>query len=292
MDEPYEIRSEWFTVRSYDVDPGDRLTLPALCGYMQEAAGIDATRLGAGMRRLGEQGLAWVLHRMRLEVSAPARGGDRVGVATWPRHFGRLVAERDFDVHDAAGRRLALAASRWVVVDLAARRAVRLPESIRSLPVGDRQVPLDGDGGPLPEVETAELERRFEVRRGDLDVVNHVNNTRYFRWFESARIAYFHAMGLGADGPDLDLEVGPILASTSCDFLAPVSYPDEVLVGARVSRVGTTSCTMDYRVVLVDAQERAVARGSAVVVTIDYSTGAKVPIPDALREAIARIEGG
>jgi acyl-ACP thioesterase len=182
MDEPYEIRSEWFAVRSYDVDPAERLTLPALCSYMQEAAGIDATRLGVGMRRLGEQGLAWVLHRMRLQVTAPARGGDRVGVATWPRQFGRLVAERDFDVHDAEGRRLAVAASRWMVVDLAARRAVRLPEFIRSLPVGDREVPLGGDGGPLPEVETAETEFRFEVRRGDLDLVNHVNNTRYVAW--------------------------------------------------------------------------------------------------------------
>ena len=34
MDEPYEIRSEWFAVRSYDVDPAERLTLPALCNYM------------------------------------------------------------------------------------------------------------------------------------------------------------------------------------------------------------------------------------------------------------------
>jgi acyl-ACP thioesterase len=182
MDEPYEIRSEGFAVRSYDVDPAERLTLPALCSYMQEAAGIDATRLGAGMRGLGEQGLAWVLHRMRLEVTARARAGDRVGVATWPRRFGRLVAERDFDVRDAEGGRVAAAASRWVVVDLAARRAVRLPEFIRSLPVGDCEVPLDGQEGPLPEVEEAEVERRFEVRRGDLDVVNHVNNTRYVGW--------------------------------------------------------------------------------------------------------------
>jgi medium-chain acyl-[acyl-carrier-protein] hydrolase len=182
MAEPYEIRSEWFVVRSYEVDPAERLTVPALCGYMQEAAGIDATRLGAGMRRLWEQGLAWVLHRMRLEVSASVRGGDRVGVATWPRRFGRLVAERDFDVHDAEGQRVAVAASRWAVVDLATRRAVRLPEFIRSLPVGGRALSLDGDDGPLPEVEPAELERRFEVRRSDLDVVNHVNNTRYVGW--------------------------------------------------------------------------------------------------------------
>jgi medium-chain acyl-[acyl-carrier-protein] hydrolase len=59
---------------------------------------------------------------------------------------------------------------------------VRLPAFIRSLPVGDRAVPLGGDDGPLPEAEAAELERRFEVRRSDLDVVNHVNNTCYVGW--------------------------------------------------------------------------------------------------------------
>jgi len=131
---------------------------------------------------------------------------------------------------------------------------------------------------------------RLPVFWGDMDALGHVNNTRYFRWFESARIAYFQSMGLGADSPELS--VGPILASTSCDFLAPVSFPDEVLVGARVSRVGTTSFTMDYRVVCVDAQDRLVARGSAVVVTIDYGGGSKVPIPEELRRAIAGIEGG
>ena len=33
-----------------------------------------------------------MLHRLRLEVTAHAHGGDRVSVATWPRQFGRLVA--------------------------------------------------------------------------------------------------------------------------------------------------------------------------------------------------------
>ena len=51
---------------------------------------------------------------------------------------------------------------------------------------------------------------------GDMDAFQHVNNTIYFRWFETARIRYFEEIGflehLEATG------VGPILAETSCRF--------------------------------------------------------------------------
>lgn len=182
MSGPEAIRNEGFDVRSYEVDPSGRLTLRALCGYMQEAAGIHATHLGAGMGHLGTRGLAWVLHRLRLEVAETARAGERVSVTTWPREFGRMIAVRDFEVCDAGGRRLASATSRWAVVDLSARRAVRVPDFIRALPTGNRPTPVEGDHGPLQEVDAADLERRFEVRRTDLDVVDHVNNTRYVGW--------------------------------------------------------------------------------------------------------------
>jgi acyl-ACP thioesterase len=68
------------------------------------------------------------------------------------------------------------------VVDLRARRLVRLPEFVRRCPVPDRPLALDRAPSALAPAEPADLERRFEVRRGDLDTVRHVNNTRYVEW--------------------------------------------------------------------------------------------------------------
>ncbi len=170
-----------FRVHSYELDVGGRLAPRALCGYLQEAAGEDAARLGVSMDRLRADGLAWVMQRLSIEFASHPRAGDSLAVTTWARRFERALALRDFEVHDGSGARVAAATSRWVVVDLATRRLTRLPELVRGVAVVDRAA-LTGEPGPLAPVERPELERRFEVRRGDLDVLGHVNNTRYVEW--------------------------------------------------------------------------------------------------------------
>lgn len=176
-----EPHRQGFLVHSYEVDPWERLTPRALCAFLQEAAGQDADNHGVSVRRLVEGGLAWVLQRLRVEVSAYPALGSTLTVATWARHFGGVVAERDFEARDPAGRLLAAATSRWVVMDFRARRVVRLPDFIRRLPVC-RARALELDGREMPAPEPFAHERRFEVRRSDLDVARHVNNTRYVEW--------------------------------------------------------------------------------------------------------------
>ena len=123
---------------------------------------------------------------------------------------------------------------------------------------------------------------------GDQDAFGHVNNTVYLRWFESARIAYSERSGLA----DLyrTRKVGPILASISCQFRRQVRYPEVVRVGARVTRIGRTSLTMDH--LAVSRSEGAiVAEGSSVLVVFDYGSNTSFPVPESLREAIGRLEG-
>jgi len=173
---------ESFRVRSYEVDPRGRLTPRALCGYLQEVAGVHATQLGASMERLGESGLAWVLHRLRVEVDSCPRGGDQLEVVTWPSRFDRVLADREFEVFDERGTRVAAASSRWAVADLKLRRPVRMPEFILAIGGEARPGPVELGRGELPGVTQAAVSKAFPVRRGDLDVVRHVNNTQYVGW--------------------------------------------------------------------------------------------------------------
>lgn len=128
----------------------------------------------------------------------------------------------------------------------------------------------------------------FPIAWGDLDALGHVNNTVYFRLFESARIAYLDAIGLVASaGPS---GVGPILASTGCRFRRPLGFPDTVRVGARVPELREDRFTMEY-VVFSEALDDVAASGEGVVVAYDYGAGSKVPVPDAVVRAIERLEG-
>ncbi|MGO9915241.1 MAG: acyl-CoA thioesterase [Isosphaeraceae bacterium] len=126
------------------------------------------------------------------------------------------------------------------------------------------------------------------VQWGDQDAFGHVNNTIYLRWFESARIVYLERVGM------MELHeaenVGPILAAVACDYRRPVTYPDTVLVGARVTRIGRSSFGMEHA-----AASRGhgviAAEGKSTLVVFDYHKEKSHPIPQALRQAIEALEG-
>lgn len=137
---------------------------------------------------------------------------------------------------------------------------------------------------PLPEFAiTIEL----PVLWGDQDAFGHVNNTLLIRWFESARIAYFEQTGMGAlmraGG------VGPILAAVNCNFRLQLHYPDTVHIGARVSRLGRTSFSMEHAVYSA-SQQAVAADGSSTIVVLDYTTNRPERLSDDLRAAVARVD--
>jgi len=128
---------------------------------------------------------------------------------------------------------------------------------------------------------------RIPVQWGDMDAYGHVNNTVFFRYFESARVDYLVRCGF-VDAYDNE-KIGAILHSTSCRFRKPLFYPDTALVGARASEVQDDRFTLEYKLIS-DSQRALAAEGSSVVVSLNYVTRKIVSIPGRVRELIARIE--
>ena len=127
------------------------------------------------------------------------------------------------------------------------------------------------------------------VAWGEMDAFQHVNNIVYFRYFESARIAYFEKLDL------LDFMkrtgIGPILATTSCRFKRPLSYPDRVLVKAKVTDIEGDRFLMQYLVFSTRHQQVA-AEGDGWIVAFNYRENKKALIPEELRQRILDLESG
>lgn len=123
---------------------------------------------------------------------------------------------------------------------------------------------------------------------GDMDYFRHVNNIVFFRYFESARIEYLERIGFRELTEERS--VGPILAATDCRFRRPLTWPDTVAVGARVTDVGEDRFSMEYRLVSRKSGEVA-ATGGGTLVSFDYAAQRKVPLPDEVRRAIEELEG-
>jgi acyl-CoA thioester hydrolase len=129
---------------------------------------------------------------------------------------------------------------------------------------------------------------RLPVQWGDQDPFGHVNNATYFRWYESARIAYLEKIGLS--GVREEDQLGPILAAISCNYRRQIKYPDQVVIGTRVTRMGRTSITMEHK--LWSREHNAIAAdGQGTVVVFDYRAGQPRAAPEFLRAALEKLEG-
>jgi acyl-CoA thioester hydrolase len=144
-------------------------------------------------------------------------------------------------------------------------------------------------GGDQPD-ELADFPTviRLPIHWGDQDAFGHVNNTVPIRWFESSRIAYI-AEGC-SDLMQDSQKLGPILASITCNYRRQLRFPDTVRVGARISRLGRSSLTMEH-VVYSETQQAIAADGSSVIVIFNYETNRPTRISDEVRAAIEQLEG-
>ena len=123
------------------------------------------------------------------------------------------------------------------------------------------------------------------VQWGDMDAAQHINNTIYFRYFESARIEFFSQIGfMDFSG---ESSVGPILAETSCQYKAPLTFPDNIKITARILPDSFTEYgfTMQH-IVYSEKLQRIAAEGTCRIVCYDYKSKQKALISSELREKL------
>jgi acyl-CoA thioester hydrolase len=123
---------------------------------------------------------------------------------------------------------------------------------------------------------------RMPIRWGDMDMMGHVNNTVYFRYIESARIAWLEEAG-GAPDP---AGIGPVIVNAHCSFLKQLKYPGEIEVTTYVGPPGRSSFEVSHEIRLVgaDGQPGAIhAEGGAKIVWINFAAEKSVPLPETVR---------
>lgn len=121
------------------------------------------------------------------------------------------------------------------------------------------------------------------VAWGDMDAFGHVNNVQYYRYIESARIAYFDALQVFTE------DVLTVVASSQCKYLKPVFYPDQLIIYTRIDEMRNSAIRMHY-ILWSEQQNQVVAEGEAVVVFVDKIEMKKMNIPTVLRERIINLE--
>ena len=123
---------------------------------------------------------------------------------------------------------------------------------------------------------------RQDIRWGDMDAFGHVNNTVYFRYMESARIAFLE-QAAGETDPSGE---GPVIVTAYCTFMKQLKYPGQIEVHTFVGTPGRSSIEVTHEIRLVDVDGKAdtvYAEGGAKVVWVNFAAEKSVPLPEALK---------
>jgi acyl-CoA thioester hydrolase len=126
------------------------------------------------------------------------------------------------------------------------------------------------------------------VRFADTDAQGHVYFSNYLTFCDEALAAYMRHIGcpwqdLVAAGVDM------FYVSAKCDYRGSAVFEDRLRITPRISRIGNSSVTSSHLVCGPDGSE--IAEAELTSVCVDPETRKTVPVPDRLRDAVARAGG-
>ena len=138
---------------------------------------------------------------------------------------------------------------------------------------------------PAPTRDAYRLFRPLATRWSDNDVYGHINNVRYYSFFDTAVNGWLVERGF------LDIHDGPainLVVETRCRYFAPLAFPDPLEAGIAVSRLGTSSVTYEIGI-FGPAADTAAAAGSFTHVHVDRENRRPQPLPDPMRTALGKL---
>ena len=200
--------------------PNGYLKYTDLCNLLQLTAAAHSEIGGISFMDMQEFDQAWVLSRMRVEITKLPKSGDIVTVKTWINSLENSRSVRALEMH-LNGEKIVGSETFWAVFNTNKRRpeALALPydhfelyPEKRATKEGFSKISLNHD---------KEIVFEKTVFLSDLDIVNHVNNVKYLEWC--------------MDLVDENLILNQKLESFEMNFMKELSLKDTVMIHESIS---------------------------------------------------------
>jgi|ADGO01.1.fsa_nt_gi 4-hydroxybenzoyl-CoA thioesterase len=121
---------------------------------------------------------------------------------------------------------------------------------------------------------------QVQVRFAHVDAAGIVFYPRYFEMLNGAVEDWFASLGFSFNAMHLHMRIGVPTVKLECEFLAPSELGDVLCISIVPTRLGNTSCAVDY-VIRGSGVERV--RASGVLVCVNLDTRTSMPWPEKLR---------
>ena len=124
------------------------------------------------------------------------------------------------------------------------------------------------------------LQTYEKLRYADTDRQGHINNAVFSTMLETGRVELLYA----PDTPLFAEDCAFVIASLYLNFHGEITWPGQVDIGTRISKIGKSSLTLDQGIF---QRGHCVATAKTVIVQMNEKSRRSHPLSDAARQKLA-----
>lgn len=170
-----------FEIGFRDVGKSNKITNKGLLGYLEDVAGMHSNLVGYGLNDIERTNLTWILLNWKVTIFKRPLYGESILVKTWARNTIKFYTFRDFEVYNDKKKLIAIASSKWVLLDAATMSLTKISDELIGKYHPENKV-VFGDAkeiGKLDFPTEYETMLPYTIQRKDIDINRHVHNVSY-----------------------------------------------------------------------------------------------------------------
>lgn len=175
------IYSDKFTLKYGDIGKSNKLNIKSLIYYLQEIAGKHSSLAGYGLNDIPNTHVSWLLLDWKVKMFSHPKYGEQLSINTWPRILEKFYSYRDYEVFDSNNNLVAIASSKWLLINTETKKIERIsPEIINNFNGVENKKVFEETLNEKPNIpEDLDLRFTYTIQRRDIDTNGHVNNLCY-----------------------------------------------------------------------------------------------------------------
>lgn len=181
------------TVQYYEGDMTGKLSLPMLLNLAVLSGTLQADQLGIGDEVVHAQGVGWIVLQYEMTITRRPKVNETIVLQTQARDCNAFFCQRQYRMLDQTGQVLVDIQALFSLLDMEKRKLARGPDEFIDAYGAQRVKRIKRGLAPakIAEDEPVDGQQQYRVRFTDIDMNQHVNNSRYFDWLEDVLGADF-----------------------------------------------------------------------------------------------------
>lgn len=174
------IFKEDFKIGLEDIGKENYFTNKALLQYLENIGADHSSQTGYGILDIERTRVSWILLDWKVQILKREKYSKTLHIDTWSRGSKKVYSYRDFEIFDENNNKIAIASSRWALINVDTGKLERIEESLtEKYHPEEKSVFEEEDFNKLKEPEEFSNSCFYTTNRSDIDINKHLHNLNY-----------------------------------------------------------------------------------------------------------------